>query len=477
MADQIYIGVEYLQNPLANLAALKAIDTTAPNVNDGVAVNVKTLGWFNFDSTSVEANNNVTVVQPTTGSGRWLKMAAHEVANVDGVFGNSNAIPVLTYSHGDLQSIATVPPTGIYRLIPDSDTTLQATDQNGTVVFTGSSASTCTIPTFASASIPVNAIIKVCNKTLSTTIAPAGGVTLVGGTFTFYGTNTTAYLQQTSTNIWELLNPSELPLWSHLQFTDTTKDLAYSDQFNWQIYFNSVSTTITVQPFLSVPFQIGATINYLQKSTGNISFAAGSGVTFLSNSSGNSTTNTGDMVILRHESTNVWSISVISGMASQAPAAVAITGGTINNTTIGATTAVAGTFSTINAKQPSGFTGANAIQQVAGVQTTNATQTVLASVLVNQTESITLSGTITAAQSDHTNAVGGTFSITARRASGGNVTLIGSVVTSVQSSSAATFTCAVDTGTQTVRILVTGVAATTYNWVTNYTYQKVLTNT
>lgn len=156
---------------------------------------------------------------------------------------------------------------------------------------------------------------------------------------------------------------------------------------------------------------------------------------------------------------------------------VSLSGGAINNTTIGLLTPTAGKFSTITAAQPSGFTDANAIQQVAGVQTTNATPTVLASVVVNQTESITLSGTITAAQSDHTNAVGGSFSITARRASGGNVTLIGSVVTNVQSSSTATFTCAVDTGTQTVRILVTGVAVTTYNWAANYTYQKILTNT
>lgn len=134
-------------------------------------------------------------------------------------------------------------------------------------------------------------------------------------------------------------------------------------------------------------------------------------------------------------------------------------------------------FSSLTLQQPSGFTGANAISQVAGVQTTNATQTVLASVVVNQTESITLTGTITGAQSDHTNAVGGNFTIVAHRASGGNVTLVGSVITNVESSSAATFTCGVDTGTQTVRILVTGIAATTYNWVSNYTYQKVLTNT
>lgn len=136
-----------------------------------------------------------------------------------------------------------------------------------------------------------------------------------------------------------------------------------------------------------------------------------------------------------------------------------------------------GTVSSLTLMQSSGFTGGNAVSQVAGVQTTNATQTVLASVVVNASETITLTGTITGAQSDHSNAIGGNYTIVATRTAAGNVTLTGSVITNVESSSTATFTCGVDTVTQTVRILVTGVAATTYNWVANYTYQKVLSNT
>lgn len=124
----------------------------------------------------------------------------------------------------------------------------------------------------------------------------------------------------------------------------------------------------------------------------------------------------------------------------------------------------------------SGFTGSQHYTGQAGLQTTNNTTQTLASVVVNQTESITLSGTITAAQSDHSNMLGGNFLICARRASGGNVTLVGSPVINVESSSAATFTCDVDTPTQTVRIRITGVSATTYNWVCTYNYQKVLTN-
>jgi hypothetical protein len=122
------------------------------------------------------------------------------------------------------------------------------------------------------------------------------------------------------------------------------------------------------------------------------------------------------------------------------------------------------------------YSGSSEFKGMASVHTTDATVTVLVSVAVNELESVTLTGNITGAQSNHTNAIGGDFLITARRASGGNVTLVGSPVTNVNSSSAATFAGTVDTGTQTVRITITGVAATVYNWVSTYEYQKVLTN-
>lgn len=122
------------------------------------------------------------------------------------------------------------------------------------------------------------------------------------------------------------------------------------------------------------------------------------------------------------------------------------------------------------------FTGASEFVFQAGAQTTNATLTTLASILLNVTETITVIGTITGAQSDHSNAVGGNFTITARRAAAGNITLVGTEIVNVNSSSSATFTVSVNTGTQSVLIQITGVAATTYNWVTTYRYQKVLTN-
>lgn len=123
-----------------------------------------------------------------------------------------------------------------------------------------------------------------------------------------------------------------------------------------------------------------------------------------------------------------------------------------------------------------GYNGSEVYQAQAQAHTTDDTVTTLFSVVVNELESITMSGTISASKSDHTDSCGGNFVITARRASGGNVTLVGVVIANVNSTSTATFTADVDTGTQTVRVRVTGIAATTYNWVSNINYQKVLTN-
>lgn len=119
------------------------------------------------------------------------------------------------------------------------------------------------------------------------------------------------------------------------------------------------------------------------------------------------------------------------------------------------------------------YLGSQFLRAQDSVQTTNATITTIGFVAVNEEESITLKGQVIGAQDDHSNAVGGTFEIVARRALGGSLTLVGTAIVNVQSSSAATFTVAVVSNTIAIR--VTGVAATTYNWVTTFEYQKVLT--
>lgn len=122
-----------------------------------------------------------------------------------------------------------------------------------------------------------------------------------------------------------------------------------------------------------------------------------------------------------------------------------------------------------------GFNGTDYIFTQGGLQTSDDSTQLLASVVLNTNESITLMGNVVGAQSDHSNAAGGDFTITARRSSG-DITLIGSPIVNVLSSSAATFTVDVDTNTQSARVLVSGVAATVYNWVATLQYQKILTN-
>lgn len=122
-----------------------------------------------------------------------------------------------------------------------------------------------------------------------------------------------------------------------------------------------------------------------------------------------------------------------------------------------------------------GFNGSEYILTQGGLQTSDNTTQTLASIPLNTNESITIMGDVVGAQSDHSNAVGGSFTGTARRASG-NIALVGTPSINVHSSSTATFSVDVDTASQSIRLRATGVSATTYNWVATVQYQKILTN-
>lgn len=104
----------------------------------------------------------------------------------------------------------------------------------------------------------------------------------------------------------------------------------------------------------------------------------------------------------------------------------------------------------------------------AATQTTDATATTLYSRVVDENTAIILSGHIVGAQSDYSAAAGNRVQAVVRRASGGNVTLVGSVQgdTTQEDDGVGTpaITIDVDTGTQTVRVRVTGIASETWNW-------------
>jgi hypothetical protein len=126
----------------------------------------------------------------------------------------------------------------------------------------------------------------------------------------------------------------------------------------------------------------------------------------------------------------------------------------------------------------SGFTGSEDLKMQAVIQTTNATVTTLISVPLAQGEMIGICARVNGFQSDFSDAIFGTVTVGARRATGGNITLIGNpVVDILQSDVATNISVAVDTGTQTLLIQVTGVSAQNWNWAATFNYQKVLTNT
>jgi len=124
------------------------------------------------------------------------------------------------------------------------------------------------------------------------------------------------------------------------------------------------------------------------------------------------------------------------------------------------------------------YTGSQEIALQAGVQTTDATVTNLATILVNQGEMVTVQGIINGFRSTFAEAIGVRFLASARRATGGNIILIGlPIIESVEDSTGQpNVQIDADTGTQTLRIRVQGEGSKTFNWVGTYRYHKTLTN-
>lgn len=92
--------------PLADIAALKAIASPA----DGLVRLVEQFGFYIFDSSSGLAESLPWVVQPTTGTGRWLHSLfsiegnANGLANLDG----SARVPLAQLPAGTASGLATL---------------------------------------------------------------------------------------------------------------------------------------------------------------------------------------------------------------------------------------------------------------------------------------------------------------------------------------------------------------------------------
>jgi len=105
------------------------------------------------------------------------------------------------------------------------------------------------------------------------------------------------------------------------------------------------------------------------------------------------------------------------------------------------------------------------------VQTLDNTTTTLASIVVAEASAVRITGEAAGAKSDYSAAAGRGFAVTARRATGGNVTIVGSVQydAAVQEDSGGSPVIEVDanTGTQSIRVRVTGITAEIWNWKTS----------
>lgn len=109
---------------------------------------------------------------------------------------------------------------------------------------------------------------------------------------------------------------------------------------------------------------------------------------------------------------------------------------------------------------------------LAAIQTSDATATTLWSVVVADQTVVTLFALWSAIQDDHSEAGGGTIVAVFRRDGGGNVTIVGAATVIDEDDSAGTITATMDadTGSQTARLRVTGVAATVLDWSAKIDY-------
>ena len=106
----------------------------------------------------------------------------------------------------------------------------------------------------------------------------------------------------------------------------------------------------------------------------------------------------------------------------------------------------------------------NSLGEEATVQTTDATPTLLYSFTLNASEAAVVTVTIIAAQDDYSSAIGGTGLATVRRAAAGGAVVAGGPHSNLIEDSGNMPEIDFQANGNDIEILVTGVAATTYNW-------------
>lgn len=122
-----------------------------------------------------------------------------------------------------------------------------------------------------------------------------------------------------------------------------------------------------------------------------------------------------------------------------------------------------------------GFTDTDWITCQSSKQTLDASQTAIALVIFSDLRAVTVRATFTGARADHTASLSGSVVYGARRAGGGAIELSPPVINSLDDG-AASVDIDADVLGNDIRLLVTGEAATTWNWVVTYEYQILNTD-
>jgi len=121
------------------------------------------------------------------------------------------------------------------------------------------------------------------------------------------------------------------------------------------------------------------------------------------------------------------------------------------------------------------YANSEQVSMQAGVQTTDAVATQIAAIALDSNTMVTVQARINGFKNDYSAACGGCLQYTARRAGAGAVEVAAPIV-NVQEDSAGAPTVDADVNGNNVRLLVTGVAAETWNWVATYSYHFTQTN-
>lgn len=123
----------------------------------------------------------------------------------------------------------------------------------------------------------------------------------------------------------------------------------------------------------------------------------------------------------------------------------------------------------------SGYSNSENVMRQAGVQTTDAVATQIAAITLASNTMVTVEARFNGFKNDYSASCGGFLQYTARNAGAGAIEVAAPIV-NIQEDSAAAPIVDADVSGNDVRLLVTGVAAETWNWTVTYNYNFTQTN-